>query len=106
MDAPRNGGIPDMSRSFTRFASDRQLQAVYSVMRLLADDDRQRGTLVDSCVWCAACRRDCAAAGAVTYDGILLCNGCATEYEVLHIAGIVAQPHEFLAQGTVAATAG
>jgi hypothetical protein len=63
-----------------------QVQAVYEVMRLLREDDRTRGLAADETVVCSACRRDRPAAGAVRYGTVTLCNGCATDYELLRLA--------------------
>ena len=88
-----------------REASAEQLRAVYEVMRILAADDRDRGTPPTSTILCAACRRDRPAPGAVDYDGVRLCNGCATDYEVLRMAAVVDDVASFLGR-TPAATAG
>ena len=63
-----------------------QVQAVYEVMRLLREDDRDRGRTADETVVCASCRRDRPAAGSVRYGETTLCNGCATDYELLRLA--------------------
>ena len=63
-----------------------QVQAVYEVMRLLREDDRDRGRTADETVICASCRRDRPAAGSVRYGATTLCNGCATDYELLRLA--------------------
>lgn len=63
-----------------------QVQAVYEVMRLLREDDRDRGRTVDDTVGCTLCRRDRSAAGSVRYGAATLCNGCATDYELLRLA--------------------
>jgi hypothetical protein len=70
-------------------ASADQIQAVYTVMRILAEDDRERGVSADALVPCAACRRARPAAGSIDYAGTRLCNGCATDYELLRIGGQV-----------------
>jgi hypothetical protein len=79
-------------------ATAEQLRAVYRVMRILADDDRERGTPFTSTVVCAACRRQRPAVGSVDYHGTRLCNGCATEYEVLRMASVVDDVEGFLAR--------
>ena len=76
-------------------ATATQLRAVYSAMRTLIEDDRDRATLPPSIV-CDACQRDRPAAGSVDYSGTRLCNGCATDYEVLRMAGLVDTPAEYL----------
>ena len=63
-----------------------QLRAVYEVMRLLRDDDRERGVENEHTVACASCRRDRPARGAVRYGAQMLCNGCATDYELLRLS--------------------
>ena len=77
------------ARSRRRHASGAQLRAVYTVMRILAEDDRGRGASPSLTVPCQSCRRDRPAAGSVEYAEARLCNGCATDYEVLKISGIV-----------------
>ncbi len=63
-----------------------QVRAVFEVMRILREDDRSRGLHPAAQVHCTTCNRDRPAAGAIRYDGSLLCNGCATDYELLRIA--------------------
>ena len=63
-----------------------QVQAVYEIMRLLREEDRGRGRPADEVVGCTSCRRDRPAIGAVRYGDAVLCNGCATDYELLRLA--------------------
>lgn len=63
-----------------------QLQAVYEVMRMLREDDRDRGLSAEQVIDCAICKRQRSAAGAIRYGATTLCNGCATDYEVLRLA--------------------
>lgn len=84
----------------TTRASAAQIRAVYAVMRLLAEDDRERG-VPPSAAYCDACRRDRPAVGSVDYGGTRLCNGCATEYEVLRVSKLTADTAGFLAKRTV-----
>ena len=81
-------------------ASAEQLRAVYNVMRILAEDDRRRGDALPGTVPCAACRRGRPAAGSVNYAGTQLCNGCATDYELLRMAGLVDDLVDYLAKET------
>ena len=78
-------------------ASAAQLRAVYTVMRILAEDDRARGA--DHEAYCDACRRGRAAAGSVDYAGTRLCNGCATDYEVLRMDDRVPDVGAYLGRG-------
>ncbi len=79
-------------------ASAAQLRAVYAVMRILAEDDRERAGVQTQEIACAACHRDRPAAGSVDYSGARLCNGCATDYELLKIAGQVDDLAAYLAK--------
>jgi hypothetical protein len=88
-----------------RAATSGQIRAVYTAMRILAEDDRDRGAPLDTFI-CTACRRDRPVAGAIDYDAGHLCNGCATDFEVLRIAGIVADVDAYLHRTASAATAG
>ena len=63
-----------------------QVQAVYEVMRLLREEDRERGLAPDQTIICIACHRERPALGAVAYGATTLCNGCATDYELLRLA--------------------
>jgi hypothetical protein len=72
----------------------RQIEAVYAVMRLLRDDRPTAGD--DATVVCARCRRDRPQQGSIAYGSILLCNGCATDYELLRTAGEIDRIQEFV----------
>jgi len=72
----------------------RQIEAVYAVMRLLRDDRVSSGDAES--VLCDRCRRARPRQGSITYGEVLLCNGCATDYELLRTAGDVHQIEEFL----------
>lgn len=63
-----------------------QVEAVFTVMRLLREDDMARGLTPNDSIVCTTCRRDRAAAGSVRYAEAVLCNGCATDYELLRLA--------------------
>ena len=68
-----------------------QVQAVFEVMRILREEDRDRGLRADQTVTCEACRRERPAVGAVRYGEATLCNGCATDYELLRLARLTPQ---------------
>lgn len=74
-------------------------------MRILAEDDRERVAPLDT-VDCTACRRDRPAAGAVRYAEAHLCNGCATDFEILRLAGIVVDVEFYLRRNPATARAG
>jgi hypothetical protein len=74
--------------------TDRQIEAVYAVMRLLRDDRAVSGD--DEAIHCDRCRRERPRQGSIAYGRILLCNGCATDYELLRTAGDVRRIEEFV----------
>ena len=86
-------------------ASVEQLKAVYEVMRILAIDDRERG-MPETTITCVACRRGRPSIGSVDYGDARLCNGCATDYEVLRMAALVDDVETFLRRPASATTAG
>jgi hypothetical protein len=88
-----------------RDATPGQIRAVYAAMRILAEDDRERGAPLDS-FDCTACRRERPIAGAVDYAAAHLCNGCATDFEILRLAGIATDVDAYLRRHPVAATTG
>lgn len=77
-----------------RSLSERQIEAVYAVMRLLRDDEAAPAASEEIC--CAACQRSRSGRGSVTYGENLLCNGCATDYELLSAARRVRSVEEFV----------
>ena len=68
-----------------------QVRAVYEVMRLLREEDRDRGLAAEEQVECTSCHRSRPAVGAVRYGNATFCNGCATDYELLRLARLA--PH-------------
>lgn len=78
----------------TRRLSERQIEAVYAVMRLLRDDEPAADAAAP--IVCSACRRGRSSRGSIAYDAYLLCNGCATDYELLSTARKVRTIQEFL----------
>ncbi len=68
-------------------------------MRLLRNDRPATGR--EDGVWCAACRRSRERSGSALYGTYLLCNGCATDFELLRLAGSVDRVEDFLATASV-----
>jgi len=85
-------GRPD--RPGAHRLTGRQIEAVYAVMRLLRDDRASGGDT--ETVLCDRCRRARPRQGSITYGTVLLCNGCATDYELLRTARDVHHIEEFL----------
>ena len=71
----------------TRSLSAGQIRAIFDAMRTFRDDDIGRASR-DGAFTCNRCGRERALAGSVSYGAVRLCNGCATDYELLHTAGI------------------
>lgn len=70
-----------------RTLSAGQVRAVFDAMRTFRDDDLGRADRAGSFT-CARCGRTRPLAGSLLYGTARLCNGCATDYELLHTAGI------------------
>jgi len=68
--------------------SDSQLGAIRTAMQLFVDDDLSRGLEVDRRLYCEACERKRPAAGFIQYGRYMLCNACATEYEIVRAGGL------------------
>lgn len=64
-----------------------QVRAIFGAMRTFRDDDLSR-TIHDEPLDCDRCGRRRPAAGSLLYGSHRLCNGCATDYELLRTAGI------------------
>lgn len=74
----------------------RQREAIREAMRTLVDEDLDRGADLTPVATCAACARSSVLFGSVLYDGVRLCNSCATEYELRRAEGRVESIEEFI----------
>lgn len=63
-------------------------EAIAALMRLFVEDDLASGVLPDATRACDACGQQRPAAGFVQYDGRMVCNACATAYEVQRACGV------------------
>jgi hypothetical protein len=81
-DAPEP---PDAPRP--RALSAGQVRAIFDAMRTFRDDDLGRAARAGAFV-CDRCTRVRPLAGSVGYGDLRLCNGCATDYEIVHTAGL------------------
>lgn len=66
-----------------------QRQAIDEAMRILVEEDRHRGIDPLATFRCERCRRNRSYLGSVDYDGIRLCNDCATSFEIARLGGRV-----------------
>jgi hypothetical protein len=62
----------------------RQVEAVYAIMRLFRRDPIAGSP--DGPFTCDGCSRDRQRDGSVAYGSLTLCNGCATDYELVRLA--------------------
>jgi len=70
-----------------RGLSGGQVKAIFDAMRTFRDDDLSRDG-GDETFECGRCGRRRPAAGSLIYGDLRLCNGCATDFELLRTAGI------------------
>lgn len=73
-----------------------QRHAIREAMRTLVDEDLERGVNPRSEMGCPACGERRSIAGAVAYEGVQLCNECATAYELRRAEGDVESLGEFI----------
>ena len=81
-DAPDPPGAP-----VRRTLSAGQVRAIFDAMRTFRDDDLGREGRAGAFI-CDRCDRVRPLAGSVGYGDLRLCNGCATDYELVRTAGL------------------
>lgn len=96
-----SGGSPVLNRKpaqniLRSRLTDSQLGAIRTAMQLFVDDDLSRGLEVDRRLYCEACERKRPAAGFIQYGRYMLCNACATEYEIAHAGGLATNIGHFV----------
>lgn len=64
-----------------------QREAIEEAMRIIIEDDRERGIDPSARFLCGRCALQRPVLGSVDYDGIRLCNACATLFEVARLNG-------------------
>lgn len=84
----------------TRRLTVGQLTAIRTAMALFAEDDLARGVPPGAVEYCPGCDDARPLPGFVRYDesstSALVCNACATEYEVARMQGSAPDIEEFL----------
>jgi len=65
-------------------------------MDILVEDDLANGIGPDQRTFCDACQEARPLAGAILYERYLLCNACASEYEVARIGDLVPTAGRFV----------
>src|SRR5579884_2987271 len=73
-----------------------QLAAIEATMRLFVEDDLASGVSPRRKIFCDACHQARPMPGFVRYDRYLLCNPCATDYEVARIRGVALTIDQFV----------
>jgi len=74
--------VVDYGANGTAGATEVQKEAIHEAMRLILEEDRDRGIGPNDRFECSACGGNRELAGAVMYDEVRLCNACATRFEV------------------------
>jgi hypothetical protein len=73
-----------------------QLAAIRAAMHVFVEDDISQGTRPEDRRYCDACERLRSAAGFVRYERYIICNLCATEYEVASARGITLSAGQYV----------
>lgn len=74
----------------------RQIAAVRAVMQLFVEEDLETGVSPRQQMHCVRCARLRPLPGFLVYDGLRLCNACATDFELARICGSAHTAAEFL----------
>ncbi len=74
----------------------RQVAAVRAVMQLFVEEDLESGVSPRRQMRCTRCARPRPLPGFLLYDGVRLCNACATDFELARIRGTARTAAEFL----------
>ncbi|HET6614382.1 MAG TPA: hypothetical protein VFH62_00725 [Dehalococcoidia bacterium] len=77
-----------------------QREAIEEAMKLILEEDQDRGIGPDAQFECPGCHETRGEAGAVTYEDIRLCNACATRFEVERTARQVRSSAEYVRRRT------
>ncbi len=88
--------MPIRTRHPSHPLSVQQRRAIREAMQTFVDEDLERGVDPRSEMNCPACGQRRSAAGSVAYEGVRLCNACATAYELRRTEGAVESLPEFI----------
>ena len=64
-----------------------QREAIEEAMRIIAEEDRERGVDPAATFGCRRCGEQRQLIGSVDYEGTRLCNSCATRFEMARMTG-------------------
>lgn len=89
--------IDRMPRAEARVTEVQRL-AIQEAMRIIIEEDRERGVDPAAVFGCRRCGRQRQFIGSVDYEGIRLCNGCATRFEMARTTGQARSAAAFVGQ--------
>ena len=89
--------IDQLPRAEAR-VTEGQREAIEEAMRIIIEEDRERGVDPAATFGCRRCGRQRQLIGSVNYDGIRLCNSCATNFEVARVTGKARSAAAFVGQ--------
>ncbi|MGI8550190.1 MAG: hypothetical protein ACR2PL_05220 [Dehalococcoidia bacterium] len=96
---PNSGQYPKhLATPVGRFLSPQQIESVRAIMRLFLTDDAAKGIPREWQLVCHCCEARKWAAGFVRYGRTILCNDCATEYEISRLRGHTDLVTDFLSK--------
>lgn len=75
-----------------------QFEAISEAMKLIVEEDRERGVDLEARLSCPACGAEQPLVGSVEYEGVRLCNKCAIGFEVARVDRTAGSCAEFVAQ--------
>jgi len=75
-----------------------QREAIEEAMRIIVEEDRERGVDPAATFRCRRCGGQRQLMGSVDYEGIRLCNGCATRFEMARMTGKARSAAAFVGQ--------
>ena len=89
--------IDQLPRAEAR-VTEGQREAIEEAMRIIIEEGRERGVDPAATFGCRRCGRQRQLIGSVNYDGIRLCNSCATKFEVARVTGKARSAAAFVGQ--------
>jgi hypothetical protein len=75
-----------------------QREAIEETMRIIVEEDRERGVDPAATFPCRRCGKKRPLIGSVDYEGIRLCNRCATRFEMARMTGKARSAAAFVGQ--------
>jgi hypothetical protein len=92
--------VVDYGANGTAGVTEAQKEAIEEAMKLILEEDHDRGIGPADRFECAGCGITRGLAGAVIYDEVRLCNECATRFEVERTGRKVRTSAEYVRERT------